>query len=410
MRETRAILQQNFFSIVVLLVVLFQGALASGQSATSLRFTDIDGQSWDGQLVSLDQDVLVYKPAEVAGGLDATKKLEQIVRIERFNKSPNRGSDAWPIKVGLTDGSILAIQRIEGREKDWRIQLDDRMAQVGFAGELKYLKLKSLDAKGEEAWEAYVREEIKSDALIVVRPGGALDRVDGVVKEIRDGKIQFDVDGQIVEASFDRLAGVLWYRKALSAKPKGVNVILSNGSTLFSQKVKLVDDSLQIAGSWGDSLIVPLQWLDAIDCGLDKLAWLSGLIPIDSRSNNKGGFGDFDSMLAKTTKPRWVKGEGSNQDLLFSGPGEYMFRAPEGMTKLQARLQRSSESESRSAILVEVWVDDQIAIRKEIAPEEELLDLEVPIAPEKKIKLVMASKSALNLGTRVLWRQPRLSK
>ncbi|MFN6137612.1 MAG: hypothetical protein ACK480_03780 [Planctomycetota bacterium] len=410
MRATRAILQQNFFSIVVLLVVLFQGALASGQSATSLRFTDIDGQSWDGQLVSLDQDVLVYKPAEVAGGLDATKKLEQIVRIERFSKSPNRGSDAWPIKVGLTDGSILAIQRIEGREKDWRIQLDDRMAQVGFAGELKYLKLKSLDAKGEEAWEAYVREEIKSDALIVVRPGGALDRVDGVVKEIRDGKIQFDVDGQIVEASFDRLAGVLWYRKALSAKPKGVNVILSNGSTLFSQKVKLVDDSLQIAGSWGDSLIVPLQWLDAIDCGLDKLAWLSGLIPIDSRSNNKGGFGDFDSMLAKTTKPRWVKGEGSNQDLLFSGPGEYMFRAPEGMTKLQARLQRSSESESRSAILVEVWVDDQIAIRKEIAPEEELLDLEVPIAPEKKIKLVMASKSALNLGTRVLWRQPRLSK
>ncbi len=410
MRETRAILQQNFFSIVVLLVVLFQGALASGQSATSLRFTDIDGQSWDGQLVSLDQDVLVYKPAEVAGGLDATKKLEQIVRIERFSKSPNRGSDAWPIKVGLTDGSILAIQRIEGREKDWRIQLDDRMAQVGFAGELKYLKLKSLDAKGEEAWEAYVREEIKSDALIVVRPGGALDRVDGVVKEIRDGKIQFDVDGQIVEASFDRLAGVLWYRKALSAKPKGVNVILSNGSTLFSQKVKLVDDSLQIAGSWGDSLIVPLQWLDAIDCGLDKLAWLSGLMPIDSRSNNKGGFGDFDSMLAKTTKPRWVKGEGSNQDLLFSGPGEYMFRAPEGMTKLQARLQRSSESESRSAILVEVWVDDQIAIRKEIAPEEELLDLEVPIVPEKKIKLVMASKSALNLGTRVLWRQPRLSK
>lgn len=410
MRETRAILQQNFFSIVVLLVVLFQGALASGQSATSLRFTDIDGQSWDGQLVSLDQDVLVYKPAEVAGGLDATKKLEQIVRIERFSKSPNRGSDAWPIKVGLTDGSILAIQKIEGREKDWRIQLDDRMAQVGFAGELKYLKLKSLDAKGEEAWEAYVREEIKSDALIVVRPGGALDRVDGVVKEIRDGKIQFDVDGQIVEASFDRLAGVLWYRKALSAKPKGVNVILSNGSTLFSQKVKLVDDSLQIAGSWGDSLIVPLQWLDAIDCGLDKLAWLSGLMPIDSRSNNKGGFGDFDSMLAKTTKPRWVKGEGSNQDLLFSGPGEYMFRAPEGMTKLQARLQRSSESESRSAILVEVWVDDQIAIRKEIAPEEELLDLEVPIVPEKKIKLVMASKSALNLGTRVLWRQPRLSK
>jgi hypothetical protein len=55
-------------------------------------------------------------------------------------------------------------------------------------------------------------------------------------------------------------------------------------------------------------------------------------------------------------------------------------------------------------------VDDQIAMRKEIAPDEDSLDLEVPIASEKKIKLVLANKSALNVGTRAVWRQPRLSK
>jgi hypothetical protein len=80
------------------------------------------------------------------------------------------------------------------------------------------------------------------------------------------------------------------------------------------------------------------------------------------------------------------------------------------MTKLQTHIQRATEAEARSAISIEVWVDDQIAMRKEIAPDEDSLDLEVPIASEKKIKLVLANKSALNVGTRAVWRQPRLSK
>jgi hypothetical protein len=380
------------------------------QSPVPLRITDIDGQSLNGKLVSLDQDLLVYKPSESTGSGDVSKRTEEILRIDRAGNTSKRGSDQWPIKAGLTDGSVLCLQKIDGKEKNWTIQLDEKLAQNGFAGELKYLKLKKLDAKGEDAWEAYIREEIKSDALIVVRPGGALDRVDGVVKEIRDGKVQFDVDGQVVEASVDRLAGVLWYRKQVPVKVKGFSVRLSNGSMLVAQKAKVVDDSLQLGGSWGDSLVFPLEWLDSIDCGLDKLAWLSSLVPIESRSTNKGGFGEFDGVLAKTTKPRWIKGEGLNQDLLFSGPGEYLFRAPEGMTKLQTRVQRATEAEARSAISIEVWVDDQIALRKEIAPEEDSLDVDVAIASEKKIKLVLACKSALNLGTRAVWRQPRLSK
>ena len=402
--------QWNLFAMGCVLVGLLEFAPAMAQSPLPLRITDIHGQSIQGNLVSLDQDVLVYKSSEATKSEDVSKKTEEILRIDRSGNPPKRGSDPSTIKAGLTDGSVLSLQKIEGKEKNWTIQLDDKLAQNGFAGELKYLKLRKLDAKGEDAWEAYVREEIKSDALIVVRPGGALDRVDGVVKEIRDGKVQFDVDGQIVEASVDRLAGVLWYRKQLPAKVKGFSVRLSNGSSLVAQKAKVVDDSLQLAGSWGDSLVVPLEWLDSIDCGLDKMAWLSSLTPIESRSTNQGGFGDFEAVLAKTTKPRWIKGDGPNQDLLFSGPGEYLFRAPEGMTKLQTRIQRATEAEARSAISIEVWVDDQIAMRKEIAPDEDSLDLEVPIASEKKIKLVLANKSALNVGTRAVWRQPRLSK
>jgi len=385
---------------------------AMAQSVPGLRITDIHGQSWNGNLVSIDQESLVYKSTEAAAGADVIKKSDEILRIERSGKNAGRAADStsgtW--KAGLTDGSVLAVQKIVGKEKNWTIQLSDKLAQNGFAGELKYLKLKKLDAKAEEAWAAFLREDLKSDALIVVRPGGALDRVDGVIKGIVDGKIQFDVDGQIVDASVDRLAGVVWFRKQQATAPKGFRVELSNGSSLVAQRAKVAGGSLELAGSWGESLSVPIEWLQGIDCGLDKMAWLSGLDVLDSRSTKKVGFGEFDTLLSKTTRPRWVKGKGASEDLLFPGPGEYQFRAPAGMTKLQARIERANESEAQSPIAVEVWVDDQVAYRKELGAQEESLDLEVSIAPEKKIKLVLGSSSALNLGTRTLWRQPRLSK
>ena len=393
-------------------------ASAMAQTSPALRMTDIHGQSWNGSLESIDQDQLVYLPSPATSAEPNSLKTSELMRLERSGKSPSSIADAasanW--KARLSDGTVLSLQQIEGKEKRWMIRLADGVVRSEFDGELKSLKFKKLDPKAQEAWETYEREELKSDALIVVRPGGALDRVDGLVKEIKDGKIQFDVDGQIVDASIDRLAGVLWYRKPQEPKGQGAStagflVQLLEGSSILADRAKVVGTDLELEGRWTNALRVPIDWLQSIDCGLDKIAWLSSLTILDARPTSRGGFGEFDAILAKTTKPRWIRGEsGTNEDLLFPGPGQYQFRAPAGMTKLQARIERSGESESRSAIQIEVWVDDQVALRKEIGADEQGLDLEVGIVQEKKIKLVLSSKSPLHLGTRALVKQAKLLK
>jgi hypothetical protein len=60
--------------------------------------------------------------------------------------------------------------------------------------------------------------------------------------------------------------------------------------------------------------------------------------------------------------------------------------------------------------MLEVWVDDQVAFKKELAAEQLSIDVEVSIASEKKIKFVIGNQSALNLGTRVVMIEPRVSK
>lgn len=404
--------------VAILGLVMVASTIAMAQTLPVLRITDVHGQNWSGSLESIDKDQMVYLPATAASGEPSSLRTSELLRLERSGKTPFIGAElasaVW--KAGLSDGSVLALQQIEGKEKRWAIRLADQVVRNEFDGELKYLKFKKLDAKAEEAWEAFEREELKSDALIVVRPGGALDRVDGLVKEIRDGKIQFDVDGQIVDASIDRLAGVLWYRKPLEPKGQGPNtagfvVQLLDGSSIIADRARVDGSELELGGNWSTALRVPMDWLQSIDCGLDKIAWVSSLAILDARPASRGGFGEFDEILAKTTKPRWVRSElGTSEDLLFPGPGQYQFRAPAGMTKFQARIERSEESESRSAIQIELWVDDQVAFKKEIGADQKGLDLEVGIVQEKKIKLVLGSKSPLHLGTRALVRQPKLLK
>lgn len=379
------------------------------QTPLTMQISDIHGQIWKGNLVSVDQEQVVYKATDSSSDAEIIKRTEEILRMDRSgSKKPVTATES--IRAGLVDGSLLNLQKIEGKEKNWTIEFSNGLAQTGILGELKHLKLKKLDANSQEAWESYLREDIKSDALIVIRPGGSLDRVDGLVKEIRDGKVLFDVDGQVVEASVDRLAGVIWYRKQQSTVTDGFQVRLSNGSLLNSRKVSFNDGSAQIQGPWGVPLVVPLDWIESIDCGLNKLSWVSGLEPLEAFALKKTGFGEFDSVLASTFKPRWVEGEGGNQNLLFSAPGGYVFRAPAGMTKLQTRLQRANESNAQSPVSIEVWVDDQVAFKKELGAQQQSIDVEVGIASEKKIKFVVASKSALNLGTRVMLIQPRVSK
>jgi hypothetical protein len=51
-----------------------------------------------------------------------------------------------------------------------------------------------------------------------------------------------------------------------------------------------------------------------------------------------------------------------------------------------------------------------MALKKELAAETQSMEIDAVIAPEKKIKLVVGSKSALNLGTQARMLQPRVSK
>jgi hypothetical protein len=307
----------------------------------------------------------------------------------------------------------LMVQGVEGKDKQWQLRLRDQQEAMLFRGEIESMRLRSLDTNAEAAWASFRKDTRTADALIVVRPGGALDRIDGIVREIREGKVSFDVDGQIVEAGFEKLAGILWYRKDGDGKgitQGGYRVELLDGSQIVGSSVQRVGEMIEVQGAWEGTVSIPSQLFASIDCGQGKVALASSLEMLEVRSQSKLSFGAFDAVLSKSELPKWVMQRDGRRDLLFPGPGELVIRVPDGMSKFRSRIERVAESDLASAVKVEVWVDDQIAFRQELGAGQQGMDIEANVQPNKRMRMQVVVGGKLKVGSRVVWREPRFSK
>jgi hypothetical protein len=59
---------------------------------------------------------------------------------------------------------------------------------------------------------------------------------------------------------------------------------------------------------------------------------------------------------------------------------------------------------------VEVWQDDQNISRMVFGTGDENAELDVPVLSAKKIILKVSSKSRLQVGSQLTWKQPRLTR
>lgn len=377
---------------------------AQDSAKTTVKVQRLDGPELDGDLVSATQEGVEL----TVGSERLTLAGNGLSRVEFPNRVGSGG--VQPLLLGLVDGSKLVGAKISGKEQGWQVaDSAGGMLAVG-PGSVRYLQVRPLAGELKKSFDAAILEPATSDSLLVVRPGDSLDRVNGLIKEIKDAKVLFDLDGDVVEVSFEKLAGMVWFRKLNDrVKPK-VAVNTTDGGTVYPDTFRMVGDRFELQGSAG-SLSIPALRIASLDYGSANLRWLSEVDALDSRSENRMDWKFESKSIGKALAPHFEsKGTGFGMDLLFPMPGSYTFRVPDGFTRFQTRLVRDDRGEQRSELMVEVWQDDAKVLDKRLASTEETLDLDLPLTAGKKIRLAVRSKSRLMVGTEVRCQQPRLAR
>jgi hypothetical protein len=395
--------------------LLFICSLSSAVFAQSpsVRLTTIDGETVEGKLLASDSKRVQLEHY----GAEREWESQTVLKLDFGNKSESTFS---PLELGLVDGSKLKGTKLVGKEESWQFD-DGTGAKQDFGPRVvRSLLVRSVTPDLAKAWNEALQEPSEADALILLRPGNVVDRVSGIISEVKDGSVVFDLDGQTIDVAFEKLVGLIWFRKQQDRMKPKIEIEFTDGSSMLSETLLIAQGTLTYRSIGGQDVVVPLSRISVLNYASANVKWLSEVPVLNSASEQRIAWKEDSGSVAKMMAPRFVSDgkqatsdaskSPEDLDLVFPSSGSFSFRVPEGFSRFRARLERSAGGNARSELTIEVWQDGQNISRLVFGTNDEKAELDVPVVAAKKIMLKLSSKSLLQVGSQLTWKQPRLTR
>ena len=211
----------------------------------------------------------VSLPAEDLVGLSPAKPL----RLE----APG---GAW---VELVDGSRLASIDFAVRDGLARITIPGGEV-VELAGRhLTAVQFQSQTDAIARQWSQIANSDRDTD-LLIVRKNDSIDYHRGVIRNVTDQTVEFELDGDLLPVKRTKVHGLIYYRSASENLPEAVCRMTDvHGSSWAVRSISLEDDKLVLTMPLGLSVTRPLAQVARIDFSQGKVLYLGDLEPESSR-------------------------------------------------------------------------------------------------------------------------------
>lgn len=349
---------------------------------------------------------------------DGSQKKIPSNDVSRVEFVATASATKGPVEVTMIDGSKIRGKRIIGKDQAWKLE-NNAGQLIPLANQaLRACLLKELPANQISSWQSNIAETKDSDALVVLRAGGVLDRISGLIVEIRDTEIMFDLDGQSIGVPMEKVAGLIWFRRGLERIKPTVEIATTDGSIWFAETFQINAKELSLKLQYDQTVVLPVEALSRINYASANIRWVADLETVESTPTKRMAWKSDIPTLNVALSPRFIatkrngssENVGSDLDLHFPSPGSYTFRAPDGFTSFQGLVERSDSGSQRSDLTIEVWQDDERILQQNLPANKESVKVETSVVPGKKIRLVVACPSKLMIGTEVQWKQPRLKR
>lgn len=389
-------------------------------TAQQVRVEPMQGEAFDGRWLEGATDKLVFQAADGPRTLPA-RDLQQI-RMSG-GKASSGTSSLGKEGVGIlqiADGTQLAVRTLEWKEGkgQWTSASD---AGTLPANAVSWWLLRNPDAAQRESWDRMLSQKADGDQLVVVRGDGSVDQVVGTILGVSADQVEFEFDGQTIQAPKDRLLGVVWFRKESADVLPGVAIETVDGSRWNATEWKWDRNdgdsgTLALQTSSGVSHRLRYDQLARIDFGTSNITWLADIPALQSSTQSRLGIDAARGSGASATvelSPLWtsrIADATKSRDLLFLNDGFYETRVPTGCDRFLATLVRPNEEGLRAELSVELWQEDQQVVQQTIGPDQSELPLEAMVAPGKKLQLRIRTQGAIQAGNAVLWSQARFLK
>lgn len=130
-----------------------------------------------------------------------------------------------------------------------------------------------------QRWQELLEAKAAGDSL-VIRRGDSLDQLTGAIRDVSNEAVQFESDGDVVQAKRTKLEGLLYYHPAAGELPRrSAQVTDACGSQWSVRSWSQTGGQLDLVTVAGVSVSLPLAQLKRIDFSSGNSEWLDALEP-----------------------------------------------------------------------------------------------------------------------------------
>lgn len=245
-------------------------------TAVPVEVRPLAGPSFRGELVELSAEAVVVQTDAGAQKLD----LASLWELTATPTAPpvDRSVTVW---VELMDDSLLrgdgytatagtaTVRTMTGQS------LSIRTAAIRAVRFRDYASAPQL----AERWHEISTAKATGDSL-VIRRAEKLDQLTGAIRDVTDEAVQFEADGETVQAKRAKLEGLLYYHPAAGELPRrSAQVTDVSGSQWSVKSLRKADEQLELVTVAGVSASLPLTEIRRIDFSSGNSQWLDALEP-----------------------------------------------------------------------------------------------------------------------------------
>ncbi len=331
----------------------------------------------------------------------------------RFKTS--RKPAAGNLTVQLRDGSRIRAQALVGANGKFTCQSTASTFDLT-SGQIETCEFKKLNANQLEQWKSLLDSGDKADTLVLDRGEDSLDKITGVINGIKPDTVQFDYEGQVVDAPIAKLAGLKFFSRTPSSDANIAALVRDiRQNTWYVTSIQSTDASrCQLKLQCGVLVELPIAELMEVDYSKGNFLYLGAMEPLERQSKRRGDLGIEIPGQDALFGPRVVQTPASSSlyspAIEFVGAGSITYRLPKGYSRLLGSVELSPEGELFTECRVSVLLENKKLWEHTFQQPRKPAPIDLAITGDQRLKLVVESLKEPSVGDVVLWKQIRLAR
>ncbi|MEM6470264.1 MAG: NPCBM/NEW2 domain-containing protein [Planctomycetota bacterium] len=320
---------------------------------------------------------------------------------------PLEAIEGPPQRITLVGGSVLSSQELATTD-DESINIilrrqPDLKVPLRF---VRSIRFRRGTATSDPQWLGLTEQENRSDVMVIRRGNDQLDPIEGVIVALDTETLDFNLDGDIIEAPIERLEGVVFRTTGGEANKNQIKITGRYGSQFFIDRLQSGPVASEI------SVDLPGETTHRIPIDqLREITWSSGRVMLAQEQPADSGYKPY---LTPGIEPglfkKWFEPRSEGSDLVASAGGSIEYRIDDGFQSLIGSVAREESVAATSKVIVRIELDENVAWEQKLDGSRRAVGFQIPVTDSRRVRFRVLAGDDGDVGDTVRFFQPRLLK